>query len=270
MTNPNDPWGQRPEDAPTEHLAGKSGFEQPQHTTDYSEAYGSGAPSAYPATEQFEPWSAPPPNATRAFPPHDNQWGAYENTYGDQWSGAAPPPGGPVPPGYGMQPSDQLPPEPPRRNTGLWIALGLGVIALVAVVGVVAGVVLAGKDSGSDTAASTSAFPTANRPTPGTPRSGQPAPSGIPSVPGLGNIDDLGATMGTITANDGGTLTVSTLLGSTVSVRTDANTQVISMSGTKVSDLPTGDIVLIQGEKAADGSIHAKVIISTALPGGVR
>ncbi|WP_378734534.1 DUF5666 domain-containing protein [Nocardia brasiliensis] len=267
MTNPNDPWGQRPEDAPTEqHPAGKSGFEQPQHTAEYSEAYGSGAPSAYPATEQFDPWSAPPPNATRAFPPHDNQWGAYESTYGDQWSGVAPPPGGPVPPGAGMPPPEQ----PPRRNTGLWIALGLGVVALVAVAGVVGGVLLGGKDSGSTSAGSTSSFPTANRPTPGTPRSGQPGPSGMPSVPGLGGIDDLGATMGTITTNDGGTLTVSTLLGSTVTVHTDANTQVISVSGNKVSDLPSGDIVLIQGEKAPDGSIQAKVIISTALPGGVR
>ncbi|WP_255219315.1 DUF5666 domain-containing protein [Nocardia tenerifensis] len=89
-------------------------------------------------------------------------------------------------------------------------------------------------------------------------------------MPGLGGIDNLGATMGTITANDGGTLTVSTLLGAAATVRTDANTQVISMSGTKVSDLPVGDIVLIQGEKGADGTIQAKVIISTALPGGGR
>ncbi|MFE9579171.1 DUF5666 domain-containing protein [Nocardia sp. NPDC006044] len=261
MTNPNDPWGQRPEDAPTEHLAGKSGFEQPLHTTEYSEAYGSGAPSAYPATEQFEPWSPPPPNATREFPPHDNQWGAYESTYGNQWQGAPPVDG--VPPGPGMPP-----PEPPRRrNTGLWIALGLGVVALIAVVGVIAGVLLANKDSSSTSAASTSAFPTA-RPLPGSPR---PTPSGIPSVPGLGGgIENLGATMGTINTNDGGTLTISTLLGATVTVRTDANTQVISMSGTKVSDLPAGDIVLIQGDKGADGSIQAKVIISTALPGGGR
>ncbi|WP_405160151.1 DUF5666 domain-containing protein [Nocardia sp. NBC_01499] len=262
MTNPNDPWGQRPQDAPTEHLAGKSGFEQPLHTTEYADAYGSGAPSAYPATEQFDQWSPPPPNATRELPPHDNQWGAYESTYGGgQWAGVAPPPSDAVPPGAGM-----LPPEPPpRRNTGLWIALGLGTLALVAVIGIVGGVLLAGKDSSSTSAASTSAFPTASRPLPGTPRG---TPSGVPSVPGLGGIDNLGATMGTITTNDGTTLSISSLLGSAVTVHTDANTQVISMSGTKVSDLPTGDIVLIQGDKAADGSIQAKVIISTALPGG--
>ncbi|MFI7001454.1 DUF5666 domain-containing protein [Nocardia sp. NPDC050175] len=267
MTNPNDPWGQRPAEAPTEHLGGKSGFEQPLHTTEYAEAYGSGAPSAYPATEQFGSWSPPPPNATREFPPHDNQWGAYESTYGDQWAGVAQQPGGPVPPG-GMQPSD-LPPEPPRRrNTGLWIALGLGILALVAVLGIVGGVVLGNKNSSSTSAASTSAFPTASRPLPGSPRA---TPSGVPGVPGLGGgIDNLGATMGTITTNDGGTLTVSTLLGATTTVHTDAKTQVISMSGTKVSDLPVGDIVLIQGDKAADGSIQAKVIISTALPGGGR
>ncbi|MFG1790324.1 DUF5666 domain-containing protein [Nocardia sp. NPDC049149] len=263
MTNPNDPWGQRPEDAPTEYLAGKSGFEQPPHTTEYAEAYGSGAPSAYPATEQFEPWS-PPLNATREFPPADHQWGAYEGAYGTEWQGAAP--GGPVPPGM---PQD-APPEPPRRNTGLWIALLFVGVALIAVVGVVAGVLLSGKDSSSTTAASTSAFPTARQPTPGTPRTGQPRPSGTPSIPGLGDIDSLGATMGTITANNGGTLTINTLLGATVTVHTDANTQVISVSGTKVSDLPAGDIVLVQGDKAPDGSVQAKVIISTSLPNGPR
>ncbi|MFI6171518.1 DUF5666 domain-containing protein [Nocardia sp. NPDC051052] len=263
MTNPNDPWGQRPDDAPTEHLGGKSGFEQPLHTTEYSEAYGPGAPSAYPATEQLGSWTPPPPNATREFPPHDNQWGAYESTYGGgQWAGAAPPTDQ-VPPGSGMPP-----PQPPRRrNTGLLIALGLGIVALVAVAGIIGGVLLGNKDSSSTSAASTSAFPTASRPNPGSPRA---TPSGVPGVPGLGGIDNLGATMGTINTNDGGTLTISTLLGATVTVRTDANTQVISMSGTKVSDLPVGDIVLIQGDKGADGSIQAKVIISTALPGGGR
>ncbi|WP_280341639.1 DNA alkylation repair protein, partial [Nocardia abscessus] len=44
---------QRPEDAPTEHLGpGKSGYGDPTHTTEYLEAYGTGAPSAYPPTEQ--------------------------------------------------------------------------------------------------------------------------------------------------------------------------------------------------------------------------
>ncbi|MGK8521025.1 DUF5666 domain-containing protein [Nocardia asteroides] len=268
MTNPNDPWGQRPEEAPTEHLGppGKSGYGDPAPTTEYPEAYGAGAPTAYPPTaypptEQYGSWGPPGANATREFPSYDSQWAAYPDSGGDRWSGTVPPPGGGVPPG---------PPEPPRRNTGLWIALGLGVVLLIGAIGVVAGVLLGSGDSGSpDTAAASSAPPT-TRSLPGTRTPPPTPPSGLPSVPGLGDVDGLGATMGTITANDGGTLTVSSVMGNTITVRTDANTQVIALSGTKVSDLPTGELVLIQGDKAPDGLIQAKVIIGTSLPGGGR
>ncbi|MEU6830895.1 DUF5666 domain-containing protein [Nocardia beijingensis] len=264
MTNPNDPWGQRPEDAPTEHLGppGKSGYGGPAHTTEYPDAYGTGAPSEYPPTEHYGAWGPPGANATREFPAYDSQWAAYPDTV----PGAAGPPGGAMPPGA-APPG----PPPPRRNTGLWIALGIGVVLLIGAIGVVAGVLLGSGDSGSaDTAAAASTTRVTTRPSPGT-RTAQPTPpSGLPSVPGLGDVDGLGATMGTITANDGGTLTVSSVMGNTITVRTDANTQVIALSGTKVSDLATGELVLIQGDKAADGSIQAKVIIGTSLPGGGR
>ncbi|MGO4613828.1 DUF5666 domain-containing protein [Nocardia sp. 2YAB30] len=263
MTNPNDPWGQRPEDAPTEHLGppGKSGYGEPMHTTEYTDAYGTGAPSEYPATEQYGSWAVPGPNATRELPPYDPQWAAYQGSYGDRMAGSA------MPPGAG-QPPEQ--PQPPRRNTGLWIALAIGVVLLIGAVGVVAGVLLGGNGSSSTDSAGASSVLTTSRSAPGTRTARPNPPSGIPSVPGLGDVEGLGATMGTITANNGGTLTVSTLLGDTVTVRTDAKTQVISLSGTKVSDLPNGEIVLIQGDKSADGSIQAKVIVSTSLPGGGR
>ncbi|WP_433728654.1 DUF5666 domain-containing protein [Nocardia sp. CA-129566] len=279
MTNPNDPWAQRPEDAPTEHIGppGKPGFGQSSQTTEYTEAYGQGgATSVYPSTEQFDPWAPPPANATKEFPPYASQpqWGAY----GEPWAGGQDPTqvGGyaqssaqypPGPPGAPLPP-DQQPPR--KRNTALWIALGLGVVLLIGAVAVVAGVVLGGKDSSSSTAASTSALPTAGRPT-GTPPSGRPTPTQvIPSIPGLGGIDNLGATMGTISANSGGQLTLDTLGGSKVTVRTTDKTQVISLKGGKAADLPVGDMVMVQGDKAADGSIDAKIIISTALPGGTR
>ncbi|QIS16366.1 DUF5666 domain-containing protein [Nocardia arthritidis] len=249
MTNPNDPWGQRPEEAPTEYL-GKSGYEPSLHTTEYNEAYGQSAPSTYPAAEQFDSWSPPPPNATREMPTLESQWSGTQ-----QWG-----PNGPVPPG-GPPPQQ----EPPRRNTGLWVLLGIGVILLVGAAGVVAGVLLGDKGSSNTSAQSTT---TAQLPAPT--RSGQPGTSGIPSIPGLGNVDTLGATLGTITANSGGTLTINSLLGSTVTVHTDDKTQVISVSAAKAADLPVGDVVVVQGDKAADGSIQAKVIISTSLPGGPK
>ncbi|WP_433523433.1 DUF5666 domain-containing protein [Nocardia pseudovaccinii] len=275
MSSPNDPWAQRPEDAPTEHIgpSGKSGFQPSSSTTEYTEAFGHGdATSVYPSTEQYEPWGPPPVNATKEFPPYESQvqWGGQESgawreptqvgAYGQPGAQYPPgPPGGPLPP-------DQQPPR--KRNTGLWTALGVGVILLIGAVSVLAGVLMGGKDTSSSSAASTSAFPTAGR---------SPVPSGgpsttqvLPSIPGLGGIDNLGATMGTIKANAGGQLTLDTIGGSAVTVRTTDKTQVISLTGSKASDLPVGDMVVVQGDKAADGSIDAKIIISTALPGGTR
>ncbi|MEU7766822.1 DUF5666 domain-containing protein [Nocardia sp. NPDC049190] len=255
MTNPNDPWGQRPDDAPTEHLGppGESGYGDPLRTTAYTEPYSTGAPSDYPATAQYGTWAPPGPNATREIPPYDAHWAGYQTGYGD--SSAAPP--------DAAAPYIGQPPRPPRRNTGLLIALGIGVVLLIGAIGVVAGALLGGRDSSPTNTAGASSAPTTSRTAPG-------ARTGKPSVPGLGNADGLGATMGTIAANDGGTLTVSAMTGSIITVRTDSNTTVIAMSGAKVSDLATGEIVLIQGDKAADGSIQAKIIVSVSMPGGGR
>ncbi|MBC7304652.1 MAG: hypothetical protein H5T78_27365 [Nocardia sp.] len=270
MTNPNDPW-QRPDDAPTERL-GSSGTES---TTPYG---GKG----------FDEWGQPS-NPTHALPPHDAQWGAYETGYpvdqpppqqappGYGQGYQAPPPGydqghpGAPPPGYPPRPQDGDQEESPKRHTGLWIALGLGVLALIAVGGVLAGLVLSGGNSEDNTASAPTTTrllvpPTLKQTTPGAP----PSASGLPGLPGLGGDEDLGATMGSITANTGTEITMSTLGGSDVRVLIDDATQVISLTSTKASELPVGDMVMVQGDKNPDGSIHAKIIISTALPGGPR
>lgn len=274
MTNPNDPWGPRPEDAPTEHLGpqGPSGA-KPAHTSDYADAYGQGpgAPTAYPATEQLQPWAPPAQghNQTREFPPYDTQWGAYESGYGDQWAptavpaqgyGAAVPPPGAPPPGTG-QPG---PPQQPKSNKGLWIGLALGVVLLIAVIGVVAGAVVGRDDSSSSASSTGTVVPATGTAPSGTPRTVRPTI--IPSIPGFPGIEGLGAQMGTITTNEGGTLTLSTLSGGTITVHTDAKTQVISLTATTVAELPPGDLVMVQGDKQPDGSIKAEIIVSTSLP----
>ncbi|MFC6011308.1 DUF5666 domain-containing protein [Nocardia lasii] len=259
MTNPKDPWGQRPDDSPTERL-GSPGSES-------TAPYGGSS---------FDEWGQPS-NPTQALPPHDAQWGDYESAY----PGAQPPPYGQQAqqPGYGQvppqpppgyRPQDGGPPEePPKRHTGLWIALVLGIVALIAVGGVLAGLVLTGNsaDDGDTVAAPTTtqplAPPTLSPTTPGSPPS-------LPGLPGLGGTDDLGATMGSITANTGTEITMSTLGGSDIRVLIDDATQVISLTSTKASELPVGDMVMVQGDKNPDGSIHAKIIISTALPSGPR
>ncbi|MFE3545195.1 DUF5666 domain-containing protein [Nocardia sp. NPDC059177] len=259
MTNPNDPWGQHPEDSPTERL-GSPGMES-------TKPYGSG----------FDEWGQPS-NPTMALPPHDAQWGAYESGYPAAQPPQQPPPpgygqgypGGP-PPGYPPQPQGGDQGQPPKRNTGLWIALGLGVLGLIAVGGVLAGLMLSGGESDDNTASAPPSSqqllvpPTFQQTTPATP----PGTGGLPGLPGLGD-EELGATMGSITANTGTEITLSTLGGSTVRVLIDDATQVISLTSTKASELPVGDMVMVQGDKNPDGSIHAEIIISTALPSGPR
>ncbi|RDI63260.1 DUF5666 domain-containing protein [Nocardia pseudobrasiliensis] len=269
MTNPSDPWAQRPDspDAPTEQVGvpGRAG-EVPRHTSEYSDAYGYGSSPAEP-TQYFE--QPPGPNATREMPAYDTQWGAYESGYGapggyeQQWnSPGAPPPGGP----YGPT---GLPVQPPRRKrTGLWIGLTLALFAVVVLGGIAFGLWLAGNDSTSTSASGTTTRSVPTRipviPPQRTPNGTQPS---MPPLPGLGDIDSLGATMGTIRSNDGATLTIDSLLGATVTVHTDSKTQVVSSGSGKVADLHIGDMVVVQGDKSPDGSILAKIIISTALSG---
>ncbi|APA95189.1 hypothetical protein NS506_01116 [Nocardia seriolae] len=263
MTDPSDPWSRRPEPGPeggpTEAI--------PAGPTDYF-----GQP--------------PGPDATRVLPPADAQWGGYETGggyeptavypgqpgYAPTSSYAAPGyPGGPGMPTGGYQPGgfpQNPPPPPPKRNTTLWIGLAIAAVIAVAIVGVLVGTMLGSRDS-SESAAASSSVQTSGYPLPGN-TSAIPLPSGIPTIPGLGDLDQLGANMGTIASNDGSTLTVTTLSGGSLTVKTDDKTQVISLGGTKVADLPVGEVVMVQGDKNADGSIQAKLIFSTSLPSGTR
>jgi hypothetical protein len=270
MTNPSDPWAQRPDSpgAPTERIGGpgRSG-EPPMHTSEYSEAYGPGTSPTEPYHYADHPAG---PNATRELPPYEGQWGTSETSYpgsGQQptWAsteqfGAGP--GGPPGP---VGPTG-LPVQPRRSRMGLWIAITLGIFVVVVLAGIAAGLMLAGHESPSSPSAGTTGRPSATRvPVVPPPTSGGPQPS-LPQLPGLGNMDNLGATMGTVAGNDGSTLTVESVLGSTVTVHTDGKTQVIAMGGSKVADLHPGDMVVVQGDKSADGSILAKIIVSTQTP----
>ncbi|MFE3191200.1 DUF5666 domain-containing protein [Nocardia sp. NPDC059240] len=285
MTNPSDPWSPRPEPGPGEGPAPSA--TPGGHTSDSGMAYG---PTEAIPTGQVDYFGQPPgPDATRVMPPADAQWGGYEtgggveptavypgqqgyaptSSYGNANSYGTPGyPGGPGMPPGGYQPAgfpQNPPPPPPPRKTTLWVALGIGAVLLIAIAGVVVGTMLGHKDS-SDTAAapSTSAYPL-----PGN-TSVVPLPSGIPTIPGLGDLDQLGAQMGTIASNDGSTLTITTLSGGSATVKTDSSTQVISLGSTKVADLTIGEVVMVQGDKNADGSIQAKLIFSTSLPSGTR
>lgn len=290
MTTPSDPWGQHPDspETPTERIGGPGA-----HPGERADAY---AP-----TESYQyPEQAPGPNATRALPPYQSQWGVYDTpgAYDTQWGGPTETQyaqGGDAPteynptvqygPGYG--PTTQYGPGynptaedgpgdvptgygpieygPPRRSRrGTWIAMSFGIFAVVVLGAAALGLFLADHDSSSSSssaAATTSQPPQAQFPVfPQTPGGSNPS---MPQLPG---IDNLGATMGTVATNDGSTLTLDSLSGSTITVHTDAKTQVISLGAGTLADLHTGDMVVVQGSKNPDGSILAKLIIGTAIP----
>lgn len=266
MTNPNDPWARRP-DAATEHLdqPGNSATE-PLHVDDHSEAYGQPT-TAYPGNDVFETWPSGP-NPTRELPGYEN-WGGYGvdpgyggyDEYGQQWKQVS------GQPGYYDEYLEEGP-EPPRRNTGLLIALTLAVALLVGVGGILTGLLFSGNDS-STTAGegTTSTIPTRARvPGPMPSEPSVPQPGGPNREEPGGGLGGTGVTMGTITTNDGATLTLSGLSGSDVTVHTDPQTQVVSIAGARVEDLPTGDLVLVQGDQTSDGAIQAQMIISATMP----
>ncbi|MGW6334816.1 DUF5666 domain-containing protein [Nocardia rhamnosiphila] len=258
MTNPNDPWARRPDDDPTQHLGQPGESATEKLSAGYGPAGYGESTTAYPGNDPYGGWGAAP-NPTREMPLYPG------DPYRNQWGGYGPP--GQVPPG-------QLPPEPPRppKKTGMWVGIALAVIVLIGLAGIAAGMLFGG-DSGTTASDTTTSSRPTSRGLPADPGNSGPAlPSlpGLPDMPDTGDPEAGGTTMGTISANSGGTLTISTLTGAEVTVHTSSSTQVISLAGTTVDALPAGDLVIVQGQKSPDGSIQADVIISTALEGGGR
>lgn len=270
MTNPNDPWARRPDQAPTEQLAsGQEGAEpdatEVHRTSDYQAAYGQQPTTSYPGYGSGPSWGAADQHGSPGAPPagpHGTQYiptsGAPDYEYWQQPEGY--PPG--KPPGY-------------RRSTGVYIGVGIAVVILVGAAGLAAGLLLGGRNSPPAAApATTTTAPTYPAYPSQPPSGGQKSPFGIPGFPALptpsgpGSSQHGGTIMGSITANDGATLTIDSLDGPAVTIRTTASTQVIALAGKTVADLPVGDLVLVQGDKSPDGSVQAVMIISASMQGG--
>ena len=126
MSNPNDPWSQRPgggqPDQPTER------FDQPTdryHTSDPYQAYGDYKPTEeyptyyQPDSEQRGSYDPQHPYGQQGYDPPTNPTQQYPTQYGGY---------GEVPPldeqGFGA-------PQEPKRGKGVWIALGAIVDALL-------------------------------------------------------------------------------------------------------------------------------------------
>ncbi|MCA1004977.1 DUF5666 domain-containing protein [Rhodococcus hoagii] len=293
MTNPDDPrtpqeraydpaeqqasdetvqWA-RPGDGPTQQIGpvGTPAPEQPTeqyYTADPYQAYGAQAPDptqtyptqAYPTYDpRYDPQAAPP-NATQAYPTY---YGA-----GGYPPGGYPPPG--QPPTGEVPPLGNGPENKPGRKVGLWAAAGAGVVLLA--LGLIVGLMLSGNSDENNTAAAPS--PRTSAPAV-PPRAGAPAPTPEPDTTspfenlpgGIGDvIANAGTAMGTITANDGGTLTIDGLGGTKITVKTTPDTSLISLTADSIAELKPGESVLVQGDKVKDGTLTAKLIIGTTLP----
>ncbi|MGW4771974.1 DUF5666 domain-containing protein [Nocardia sp. NPDC004278] len=135
-------------------------------------------------------------------------------------------------------PSDQ----PRRPDIGMLTGTTLAV-ALVLVVGFL----LTGRTGDSATATSVSATATGT------------------AMPANEVQANRGLTIGKVMANDGKTVTVAGLLGAKTKVHINAATQVLILSATSMSDVKVGAEVVIHGNKEADGSITANLIVGAEL-----
>ncbi|BCK57721.1 hypothetical protein NWFMUON74_54930 [Nocardia wallacei] len=75
-----------------------------------------------------------------------------------------------------------------------------------------------------------------------------------------------GFTVGKVIANDGATLRVRGVSGSTTVVRTDPDTRVMVLPGSRVSDARPGTMVMVYGDKQGDGAIVANLMMGVTLP----
>lgn len=102
------------------------------------------------------------------------------------------------------------------------------------------------------------------------------AAGGTPGAGG-GTTAAVGGITGKVTKVDGATLTVQQQPGNTnLTITTGATTTVTAFAAAAMSDLKTGDLIAVQGDKAGDNAYTAKVLLAlsgergaaSAAPGG--
>ncbi|MEE2061044.1 hypothetical protein Q7514_26315 [Rhodococcus artemisiae] len=181
-------------------------------------------------------------------------------------------PPGPPPPGYG-EPGYGQPAEPEKKPRGpRWGVLALAVIVLIALGGIV-GYLLSGSGDEPDTTATGPTTTQAQPPAPTTTPSPVPAPGATPDLPldelpgGLGEaLGQTGAVVGSITANDGTSITLSGIGGSLTTVLFTPETQIITLRGSSPEALEIGATVVATGSPVENGQMTAETVISASLP----
>lgn len=70
-----------------------------------------------------------------------------------------------------------------------------------------------------------------------------------------------GLAIGKVTANDGKMIAVEGISGAMTNVHTSPDTRILVLTGSSVSDVTVGAAVLVYGDKEADGTITANLIV---------
>ncbi|WP_226436394.1 DUF5666 domain-containing protein [Rhodococcus yananensis] len=250
------------------------------YTDDPTEAYGRPAANptlVYPQYDpRFDP-SAPPPGDTRplgdpyAPTPHHPQYaptqqfgtpGPYQQQpqYAPQQYG--PPGAPPAGPGQGDGPGGSRGPR-----WGLLALLAAGIVAFGAVVGLLLGTVGSGDDAtvAAPTTTTAAPAPTTTRP----PATTQPSLPTMPLDPLPGRVAEelaaSGMVVGTVTANDGTSITVSAIGGSLVTVQITEATRIMTRND-DVSDIEAGATAVVYGSPVENGRMTADRIVSASLP----
>ncbi|TQC48124.1 hypothetical protein EEB14_16645 [Rhodococcus sp. WS4] len=257
----------------TEHMGPAGRPTEQFYTSDPTAAYGQNQPhptQAYPTYDPRYDQQAPPPNATQAYTPYDAQ--QYQGGYPTGQYPNASYPNAQYPGSQYQAPAAEGAEEKKPRRIGTWIAAAAAALLLIAVIGFGVALFTSAPTNSSST---TAAGPTTSRPpaTTAPPKTTTPPPSATSESPldqlpgGIGEaIGAAGAAFGTISANDGSTLTLDVIGGSQVTVQTNAQTNVIALDGATVADLKPGFTVMVQGTKVENGTMTAETIISTELP----
>jgi hypothetical protein len=165
---------------------------------------------------------------------------------------------------------DVLPPPTPRRK--LPVLTAILVLAVVATAGFYAGVrvqkshnttVAAGPTAARTGAAATGTATTARTGT------GAAASGGAAGGAAGGGAAGRGRTVGLVTAVEGTSLLITDSTGNTVKVSTTPASQISKTSAGTLADIHPGDVVVIAGTKAADGSTAATSISLGGATGGL-
>ncbi len=269
-------------DQPTEYLG---------HTSDPTQAYGDqGAQgtgrawrdSGYRPTEALPAGQYPPdpyatgqypadPYATGQYPADPYATGQYPTGQypADPYAPGQYPPGQYPPGRYGeASPLDGSGGGGGGRGPNKGLIVGVVAALVIALVGL--GAWLLYDSQSTSTTAAPAITPRSSAPSTTTTVPPTTAPETTPSVPGLeqlpGGLGEAlgtqGATVGRIVSNDGTTLVLEGIGGSTITVATTPETRVLALGAGSVGDLRPGTSVVVQGSPLENGTITAEVIVS--------